>query len=365
MTNSIGELPHRLFHDGEITLQRSIGMAERIAQVGAKVVRDFMPEQHRDFYARLPFIVAATVDNADDVWPTILTAQPGFLGSPSPKSLTINAKPNPADPAATGAQVNAAIGLLGIELHTRRRNRLNGIIVRETEGALEIEVGHAFGNCPQYIQLRDFEFVDEGQEPASKRMKETRELTDEARAIISGADTFFVASYVDRDQERQVDASHRGGKAGFVRIGEDGLLTIPDFSGNFHFNTLGNFLVNARAGLLFIDFETGDILQLTGTAQVITDSPEIAAFEGAERIWTFRPRRVVLRRGASPLRWKMRENAFSSKSLRTGSWEEASSRLAERPDAHTNNFEEAPHNSGPPRKSTLPTAISSRLEIEA
>jgi len=328
MKNLIDKPTRSLFHEGEIALQRSVGMAERIERIGAKVVRDFMPDQHREFYARLPFIVAATVDEPGDVWPTIFAGQPGFVGSPSPTLLTINAKLDAADPAASGVHAHEAIGLLGIELNTRRRNRMNGKIISSADGGLAIEVGHAFGNCPQYIQLRDFAFTSEQDRSASKPAEETAGLTDEVREIISTADTFFVASYLDRLDEREVDVSHRGGKPGFVRIDEDGLLTIPDFSGNFHFNTLGNFVVNPRAGLLFIDFETGDILQLAGIATIVGDSPEIAAFEGAERFWTFRPNRVVLRRGATALRWTMRENAFSAKSLRTGSWEQVSRQLA-------------------------------------
>lgn len=328
MTNSNNKATRGLFHEGEIALQRSVGMAERIGHIGSRVVHDFMPDQHRDFYARLPFIVAATVDDAGDVWPTMFTGQPGFISSPSPRSLTIKAKLHRADPAAAGVKARGAIGLLGIDLGTRRRNRMNGTIKRSAGGSLEIRVGHAFGNCPQYIQLRDVDFADDRKQPAPARAEESVELTREARQIISAADTFFVASYVDRVDERQVDASHRGGKPGFVRIDDDGLLTIPDFTGNFYFNTLGNFVVNPRAGLLFIDFETGDILQLTGTATVVTNSPETSAFKGADRIWTFRPGRVVLRRGVSALRWTMREDAFSAKSLRTGSWEQAANQLA-------------------------------------
>lgn len=326
MKKSIQAPKHRIFHEGEIALQRSVGMAERMEQIGAKVVRDFMPEQHRDFYARLPFIVVATVDDAGDVWPTILTGQPGFIQSPSPTSLTVRARPDPADPAAAGAIAGASIGMLGIELHTRRRNRMNGAIAGASGNSLEIKVVQAFGNCPQYIQLRDFAFVDDGDRPADEPVEEVSDLTEDARAIIAAADTFFVGSYADRAGQREVDVSHRGGKPGFVRVDDDGLLTIPDFSGNFHFNTLGNFLINPLAGLIFIDFETGDILQLAGTAQVITDSPDITAFEGAERIWTFRPSKIALRRRASNLRWTMRENAFSPKSLRTGSWEDVASR---------------------------------------
>ncbi|ASK88837.1 pyridoxamine 5'-phosphate oxidase family protein [Sphingorhabdus sp. SMR4y] len=327
MNSLTGEPADGLFHAGEIALQRSVGMAERMEHIGAKIVRDFMPDQHRDFYARLPFIIVAMVDPSGDIWPTMLTGAPGFISSPSARSLVIRGTLDAADPASAGAQTGEAIGMLGIELHTRRRNRMNGDIRNAGDGSLEVTVGQAFGNCPQYIQLRDYSFSRDTGQAMSASVTESGELTDEARAIIATADTFFVASYVDRGDIRQIDASHRGGKAGFVRIDEDGQLTIPDFSGNFHFNTLGNFLVNPRAGLLFVDFETGDILQITGTARIITDSPEIASFRGAERIWTFRPSGMVLRRGASNLRWTMRENSFSPKALRTGSWAEVAAEL--------------------------------------
>jgi hypothetical protein len=49
-------------------------------------------------------------------------------------------------------------------------------------------------------------------------------------------------------EKRTVDVAHRGGKPGFVRVGDDDTLTIPDFVGNFLFNTLGNLLLNPRAG---------------------------------------------------------------------------------------------------------------------
>nr|WP_231865084.1 pyridoxamine 5'-phosphate oxidase family protein [Sorangium cellulosum] len=51
------------------------------------------------------------------------------------------------------------------------------------------------------------------------------------------------------------DVSHRGSKPGFVRVTEeDGrtVLTSPDFTGNFGFNTLGNLALNPRAGVLFV-----------------------------------------------------------------------------------------------------------------
>jgi ferredoxin-NADP reductase/predicted pyridoxine 5'-phosphate oxidase superfamily flavin-nucleotide-binding protein len=220
-----------------------------------------------------------------------------------------------------------AVGLLGIELHTRRRNRVNGVIRATTGGLLHVAVDQSFGNCPQYIQRRDVAVIRDPHEPFAGLVEASAGLDADARAAVEAADTFFVASYAERDGRRQVDVSHRGGKAGFVRVAEDGALTIPDFAGNLFFATLGNILLNGRAGLVFADFATGDLLQMTGDAAVVLSSPEIAAFQGAERLWTFRPRRVVRRRGALPLRWTFRQDGWSPNSLMTGDWREAADRL--------------------------------------
>ncbi|WYX49477.1 pyridoxamine 5'-phosphate oxidase family protein [Achromobacter xylosoxidans] len=118
--------------------------------------------------------------------------------------------------------------------------------------------------------------------------------------MIARADTLFVATYADTEAAgRRVDVSHRGGMPGFVRIDGD-TLTIPDFSGNRFFNTLGNMVLNPRAGLLFIDFERGDVLQVSGRAEVVLDSPEIETFAGAERLWRVHVRRVRSRPGRWP-----------------------------------------------------------------
>lgn len=313
------------FHPGEVTIQASLGVAEQMAQFGRRVIRDFMPDQHREFYAQLPFIVLGTVDPAGDVWATMLAGAPGFMHSPDPRTLEFALVPDPRDPAVVGLGEGAAVGLLGIELHTRRRNRMNGTVLRKGAAGFAVSVEHAFGNCPQYIQLRDWEMV---RDPADHAGVAEVDFDDpRVRAIVAAADTFFVSSFVDDGGGRHVDASHRGGKPGFVRINDDSSLTIPDFAGNLHFNTLGNFLLNPHAGLVFPDFGTGDLLQLTGDAEVVLDSPEIAAFQGAERLWTFRPRRAVLREAALPLRLALQAEGWSPNCLMTGSWNEAAQRL--------------------------------------
>lgn len=116
-----------IWHEGERFLQQRLGMAERMAEVGPRIVRDFMPDQHRDFYEQLPFIVMASVDGAGDAWATIVEGQSGFIASPTPTALDIAARLDADDPAQAGLHDGAAVGLLGIELHTRRRNRMNGV----------------------------------------------------------------------------------------------------------------------------------------------------------------------------------------------------------------------------------------------
>ena len=284
------------WHPGEVTMQASIGVAERMDAIGRRVVRDYLIDQHRAFFTQLPFIVAGAVDKANDAWATLFAARPGFLQSPDPSTLTIETQRKPNDPADGGMENGDAIGLLGIELDTRRRNRLNGIVHRTSAARFAVSVEQSFGNCPRYIQSREFSFVRDPSEPHAGAVDTSTELDEPARAMIRTADTFFVASYADReDGHRQVDVSHRGGTPGFVRVTDDGRLTIPDFAGNLFFMTMGNILLNGKAGLVFVDFTNGDLLQMTGDAEVVLDSPEIAAFQNAERLWTFRPRMIVRR----------------------------------------------------------------------
>jgi predicted pyridoxine 5'-phosphate oxidase superfamily flavin-nucleotide-binding protein len=301
-----------VWHAGEKALQERSGIAERMSVVGPRVIRDFMPDQHREFFSQLPFIVLGSVDLRGDAWATLMVGRPGFVSSPTPYALDIDGFIEPVDPASEGMQPGDSVGLLGIDLHTRRRNRLNGILGASPSDVLHLAVDQSFGNCPQYIQRRDYRFVREPREPFAGAVEESSIIDQAARRLIETADTFFVASYAEREDRRQVDVSHRGGKASFVRVAADGMLTIPDFAGNFFFATLGNILVNGRAGLVFVDFETGDILQMTGDAQVILDSPELAAFEGAERLWSFHARRIVRRRGALALRWSFSQSSAAS-----------------------------------------------------
>lgn len=309
------------WHAGEQQLQAHVGVAERMEAFGRKVIRTWMPDQHREFYQQLPFMLYGAVDAQGRPWASVLEGAPGFVHSPDAEHLRFTTLPAGDDPAQL--RNGEPIGLLGIELHTRRRNRLNGHVGNLGVNGFDVSVDQAFGNCPQYIQLRQFQRVPLS-DPQTRPPQHLDTLDDAATALIEGADTFFVASYVDVDGQRSVDVSHRGGQPGFVRV-EGNRLTIPDFAGNLHFNTLGNLLLNPQAGLLFIDFSTGDLLQLSGRTELILEGPQIEAFQGAERFWTFEVEKLVRRPAALALRWRF--DGMSPTSLLTGNWAQADTRL--------------------------------------
>ncbi|HEY6910265.1 MAG TPA: pyridoxamine 5'-phosphate oxidase family protein [Myxococcales bacterium] len=282
-----------VFHPGEIEAQVRAG-----GGAAGGGIRDFMGEQQRSFFASLPFIAVASLDGGGPV-ATLLAGEPGFVSAPDARTLRIAAELDPGDPAHRALTAGAPAGLLGIDLAARRRNRANGIIAQAGAGGLVLDIRQSFGNCPKYIHPREVRPAPAGREKTEALAK----LDAQAREAVAAADTFFVASASHADVSTGgVDVSHRGGPSGFVRVEGDALV-IPDYAGNRYFNTLGNLVADPRAALLFVDFDSGDLLHLQGTTEIVWDGPQVSAVRGAERLWRLHVLRGFRRRGAVPLRW--------------------------------------------------------------
>jgi predicted pyridoxine 5'-phosphate oxidase superfamily flavin-nucleotide-binding protein len=315
------------YHAGEQAMQTRAGVRERMERAGRRMIRDFMPDQHRELFEKLPYIVVGSLDARERPWASILVGRPGFVRTPDARLLEITARPLAGDPLAANLARGAPVGLLGIELATRRRNRANGTVISSDAGGFAVYVRQSFGNCPQYIQARAHEF-DGTRDPAKTALMSHIEgslLSPAAQALVRGADTFFIASASPAargsDPAEGVDVSHRGGKPGFVRVDTvDGgtVLTAPDFSGNNVFNTFGNLAANPQAGLLFVDFASGDVLSLTGRAEIVWDGPEVEAFAGAQRLLRIHVDEGVRIENAVPLSWSAPVQA--PQLAATGSW---------------------------------------------
>lgn len=331
--------PHEIspYHRGEQLMQERAGVRARIERGGRRMIRDYMPDQHRELFEKLPFVLAGSLDAGRRPWASILVGRPGFVRAPDSVTLEIDARPVHGDPLGANLAPGAPIGLLGIQLETRRRNRANGTVASVGPG-LVVQIGQSFGNCPQYIQAREPLFAAEPSSPPRAVRSDGPHLSAAATSLVGRADTFFIATAApgaasgDSLQRavEGVDVSHRGGKPGFVRVTEEGgatILTAPDFPGNSVFNTFGNLALEPRAGILFVDFASGDLLSLTGTADVTWDGPELAAFTGAVRLLRFRVAEGLLIGNAVPLRWSPAEPA--PQLAATGSWAEVERRLGE------------------------------------
>jgi hypothetical protein len=253
-------------------------------------------------------MLVGALDGAGRPWATVSAGPPGFVRTPDARTLVLGHRPIGEDVLGLQLSPGRPVGLLGIEPATRRRNRANGVVspLSPVQG-LTVQVTQSFGNCPKYIQARDVTWA-ERKEPAPRPLAMGPRLPDEGQARVRTADTFFIAtassSVAAGAVSDGVDVSHRGGLPGFVRIEElDGrtVLTIPDYSGNFFFNTLGNIAAHPHAGLLFIDWDRGDLWSLGGGAEVVWDASASAEFEGAQRLLRIRLQNGWLLPGALPL----------------------------------------------------------------
>jgi len=294
------------FHSGEQALQARMGWREEMEPRGRQAIRAFMPQQHRDFYAELPLLIVGACDADGQPWASLLSGAPGFVSAPDERTLHIAALPPPGDPLHGGLAPGAPLAVLGIAPAARRRNRTNGRIEALTADGFTLAVEQSFGNCPKYIHPRQ-PLPAPG---AATRSQRWPQLEAAEQALIAAADTFFIASArldVAAGHAAGCDVSHKAGAPGFVRIDDARTLTIPDYSGNRYFNTLGNLSHDPRAGLLFIDFVGGDLLYLAGRARIVWPeeaAEEVASFAGAERLLRLDIEQVLRIEGGLPWRWQ-------------------------------------------------------------
>jgi predicted pyridoxine 5'-phosphate oxidase superfamily flavin-nucleotide-binding protein len=279
------------FHEGELEVQERLGLQTEAKQ-NSGVITDSIVKGAFRFIEQQRMAVLGSIDQDENVWASVLVGQPGFMQAATERLVTFDLSKiagNEHDPFWKNIESHPQVGMLLIELATRRRLRVNGRIRYSDDQHLELNVLESYPNCPKYIQRREVTETTTGNRVSKPQVLEGEMLGTPQQAIINKADTFFVASI---HAERGVDASHRGGNPGFVNIVDDRMLRIPDYTGNCMFNTLGNFISNPHAGLVFVDFESGVTLQLTGRAEIQWDEQDTNNETGDEtggtkRFWEF------------------------------------------------------------------------------
>lgn len=290
------------YHAGELAVQACAGVQVEAQALGQHIGASIQPTAQK-FLQSQQLAIASTVDQQGRVWASLLTGQPGFVETINERTARITAPLIPADPLNQNLRMNNHIGLLIIDLANRRRLRMNGEAIADGNESLLIHTEQSYFNCPKYIQSRHIQ-MDVAQSAVSPVVQHFETLTQAQQDWIHQADTFFIASL---HPESGADASHRGGYPGFVQVLNANTLMFPDYSGNNMFNTLGNLLINPKAGLLLIDFEQGNTLQLTGETHILWEDERLAKFAGAERLIEFHIAEVIETANATQLRWKFSE----------------------------------------------------------
>lgn len=261
-----------------LEVQQKAGVAHDAARLQGMLRPASLEGGAKKFLAQRDFVAITARDGDGRLWTTALSGLPGFLDS-SGSMLTVRTAPGAGDPLY-GVPAWQAVGVLVIDLALRRRVRINGELVRSTDGELEIAAEQAYGNCPQYIHPHvvtqpafGLPIITDGS------------LGTAQTALIESADTFFLGT---AHPTRGADTSHKGGEPGFVRV-DGGDLWWPDYPGNNMFNSLGNITVDPTTALLFLDFTTGTALHLSGTATIEWDADSETG-----RAVRFHPTRSVL-----------------------------------------------------------------------
>ncbi|MEU5147323.1 pyridoxamine 5'-phosphate oxidase family protein [Streptomyces yangpuensis] len=249
-----------VYHWGSVAVQERVGVRGPAEHVGRSIgtgIRDVAAA----FLELQPHLVVGAADDAGRMWASLLTGPPGFVRATGAHRVTVTGGPPAGDPLAEAlATAGTRVGTIALDPRTRRRMRLNGTLTATPRG-FAVEAEQVFANCPKYLQQRQpLELVADG----AGVVRRGDALTPGQVRTVRGADTFFVATTAESEG---VDASHRGGLPGFVEVLSPVELAWPDYAGNAMFLTLGNLMTDPRAGLLFPDWESGAVLQLSGRAR--------------------------------------------------------------------------------------------------
>lgn len=246
---------------------------------------------------RAPLLALGTVDGEGRPWATLWGGETP-LAQPVAQSVVgirtmVDSKYDPvvdvlyggcADGEVIREQgVGRMVSALTIDLEKRRRVKLYGRMVagalgnigphNDTESPasvgqvqLVVKIEQSLGNCPKYINCKRIYPVL----PEPKSISDTTPLPQEALGLIAKADTIFISSC---DHDKDMDMNIRGGPPGFVRVQSNNdsstVLVWPEYSGNNLYQTLGNLQTSPKAGLVFPDFETGDVLYVTGDTEIL------------------------------------------------------------------------------------------------
>src|SRR5262249_2004697 len=180
------------FHEGERAVQDRAGVRRMAEKIGISV-DDSIPPPAQEFLRRRYVVQLGSVSPRGAVWASQRVGPPGFMTCPDEHTVRIEAAAVPGDPLVENLRGDRHLGLLAIDLPTRRRYRVNGRASLESDDVIVVRVDQAYGNCPKYIQQREpVEALDI--HPGDGDVTRGTALTAGQRVFVEQAGTVFLAT---------------------------------------------------------------------------------------------------------------------------------------------------------------------------
>lgn len=301
-----GRMPRQPFHEGELAVQERAGERD-VAMRNAAAISSRIVPGALSFLARQRLLALTISGDDQHLWTSVWGGEPGFVTSADGQRVNIRLglmTTSAEDPVQQRLAIGRDVGVLAIELASRRRLRINGTIDAISTEGIWIVVRESLPNCPKYIQRRRPLDVSTG-DTSPPSSESGSWVDDERRELVGRADTVFVGSV---HPTHGVDVSHRGGAPGFIRVVDRTTLRVPDYQGNGMFMTLGNFAIDSRASLAVLDFERGRVVCFSGSARILFDAENAHhPTGGTGRYWDFTVREWVQIDLPSAVRWEFRD----------------------------------------------------------
>ncbi|PGH17377.1 hypothetical protein AJ80_04832 [Polytolypa hystricis UAMH7299] len=254
-----------------------------------------------------PLVALGTLDAQGRPWTSLWGGEVGFAGALASQTdivlrSMVDTRYDPVVKALFREKTNGEIvkeergegrlmAGLPIDLESRRRVKLMGRMMAGSIGAspssssggaggggggktspdvgmaeLVIRIESSLGNCPKYINRKHI--VPALPEP--RLVSDSPQLPQGAVELLNKADSLFLSTV---HENSSMDTNIRGGSAGFVRLVSNepngAVIAYPEYSGNRLYQTLGNMQTTPLAGYVFPDFDTGNVLYLTGQTEVL------------------------------------------------------------------------------------------------
>ena len=335
------------WHEGEVSMHKRT----KVGLDFDNPTTPFLAPRYGQWIQQYPLMAVGTLDDNDRPWCTVWGSDQLPIAQPVASSVmgvrtTVDASFDPVVQAIyqgkDDGEVFQADGkgrlMAGLSIHLEERSRVkvagqviagaltanessnvdgapqhNTNVGKSGEIQLVVKIDQSLGNCPKYLNKKHIV----AHTPNPRLLSSSTHLSERAIDLVHKADLFFVAS---AHEHEDMDCNHRGGPPGFIRVtesedsDESSTIVWPEYSGNNLYQTLGNLESTPKAGLVIPDFETGDVLYVTGETKILIGTAASDIIAKSHLAVSLKITGAVFVGNGLPFRGKLMEDASQGRS---------------------------------------------------